>query len=65
MKTKSIFTRSWFLCAIAFVVVLAEAAAWTVASTFDLKNDPAMVAFLSIGLVTAMASVLYEREDVG
>jgi hypothetical protein len=65
MKTNPVRKNSWFPCAFVLLVVLAEVGAWTVSSTLGFRNDPFLVGILATGLVAAMASVLYEGEDLG
>lgn len=64
MKTIRTFKGSWFLCAVAVVILIAEFAAWMASSYLGLRNHPLVIAFLAAGLVAAMASVLYEGADV-
>lgn len=65
MKATRKFKNSWFLAAIVVTIVIGEAVAWEVSSRFGLRSNPLVVAFLCIGLVAAMVSVLYEGVDIG
>ena len=65
MKTARTFKGSWFLFAIVVAILIGEIAAWEVSSRFGIRNNPLVVAFLSMGLVAAMASVLFEGADLG
>lgn len=65
MKTTRTFKNSWFLLAIVVAIVIGEVIAWEVANRFGLRSHPFVVGMLSVGLVAAIASVLYEGVDIG
>jgi hypothetical protein len=65
MKITHTFKTSWFLFAIAVAIILGEIVAWEVSSHFGIRNNPFVVAFLAVGLVAALISVLYEGVDIG
>jgi hypothetical protein len=58
MKTTRRFRDSWFCFAIVVAILVGEIVAWEISSHFGLRSNPLVVAFLSIGLVTAIVSVL-------
>lgn len=64
MKTAPIFKGSWFLCAVALVISIAEFAAWMASCYLGFSNHPLVVAFLAAGLVAAMAAILYDGADL-
>jgi len=65
MKTTRTFKNSWFLLAIVVGIVIGEVIAWEVASRFGVRSHPFVVGMLSVGLVAAIVSVLYEDMDIG
>jgi NhaP-type Na+/H+ and K+/H+ antiporter len=65
MKTLRTFKGSWFLLAIAVAIIVGEVIAWEISSRFGVRNNPFVVAFLCIGLVAGIASVLYDGADIG
>jgi hypothetical protein len=65
MKTTRTFKGSWFLSAIVVAILIGEIVAWEVSSRLGIRNNPLVVAFLAMGLVAAIASVLYEGADIG
>lgn len=65
MKTTRTFKGSWCALAIVVAILVGEVVAWEVSSRFEIRNNPFVVALLCIGLVAAMASVLYEGADIG
>lgn len=64
MKATRKFKPSWFLTGLAVAILVGELIAWEVSSRFGLRSNPVFVAFLSVGLVAAMVSVLYEGVDI-
>lgn len=64
MKATRKFKNSWFLTALVVALLVGEAIAWEVSSRFGVRSNPLVVAFLCIGLVAAMVSVLYEDVDI-
>ena len=65
MKTARTFKGSWFLFAMVVAILIGEIVAWEVSNRLGIRNSPLVVAFLSMGLVAAVASVVYEDADVG
>lgn len=65
MKTTRKFKESWLCTAVIAAIVVGELAAWAVAEYFGLRANPLVVAFLAVGLVAALTSVLYAGEDIG
>lgn len=65
MKTLRTFKGSWFLLATVVAIIVGEVAAWEVSSHFGVRNNPLVVAFLCIGLVAGIVSVLYDGADIG
>jgi hypothetical protein len=63
--TRRVFKGSWFLFAVAVTILVGEIIAWEVSSHYGLRNNPLVVAFLSAGLVAAIASVLYDGANIG
>lgn len=59
------FKDSWFFAAIVAAIIVGEIAAWEVARHFGLRSNPLVVAFLSVGLVAAVVSGLYDGVDIG
>lgn len=64
MKTLRTFKGSWFLLVTVVAIIVGEVVAWEVSSHFGVRNNPLVVAFLCMGLVAGIASVLYEGADV-
>jgi hypothetical protein len=64
MKTTRTFKGSWLLFAMVVAILIGEIVAWEVSSQLGVRNNPLVVAFLSMGLVAGMASVLYEGADL-
>jgi hypothetical protein len=64
MKTTRTFKGSWFLLAVAVVIIVGEVIAWGLVNTYGLRANPLVIGFLCAGLVAAFASVLYEDADV-
>ena len=64
MKTLRTFKGSWFLLAIVVAIIVGEVVAWEVSARFGLRNNPFVVGFLCMGLVAAIASVLYDGADI-
>lgn len=65
MKTTRTFKGRWFMFAIAVAIVIGEVIAWELSRMFGIRNSPFTVAFLSAGVVAALAMVLYEGADIG
>jgi len=65
MKTARTFKGSWFLFAIVVAILVGEVVAWELSKYFGFTNNPFLVAFLCLGLVTALAAVLFEGADCG
>lgn len=65
MKTARKFKGSWFAFAIVAAILVGEVVAWEISTHFGIRNNPLVIAFLSAGLVAAIASVLYEGADIG
>ena len=65
MKTARRFNQAWFMFAVVAAIVVGEVIAWQVANRFDLRANPVVVAFLSVGIVAAITSILYEGCDIG
>jgi hypothetical protein len=65
MKITHTFKGSWFLLAMIVAILIGEIVAWEVSSRLGIRNNPLVVAFLCMGLVAAIASVLYEGADLG
>ena len=53
------------MLAIVVAILIGEVLAWEISTAFEVRNNPLVVAFLSAGLVAAIASVLYEGADIG
>lgn len=64
MKHARTFKGSWFVTAAIAAVILAEGAAWAISERFGLRTNPLVVAFLAVGIVAMVASVLYDGCDV-
>jgi hypothetical protein len=62
--TRKRFNGSWFILAIVGAIVVGELIAARMASAYNLRASPLVVAFLCAGLVAAIASVLYEGADI-
>lgn len=65
MKTIHTFKGSWFLLAIVIGIIVAEVFAWEISSIYGLRANPVTVGFIAVGLVAAIAMVLYDGEDIG
>lgn len=65
MKATRKFKSSWFTLALVAAIIVGEVAAWEIANAYGFRAHPLVVAFLCIGLVTAITSVLYENVDIG
>ena len=65
MKTTRKFKTSWFMIASVAAVIVGEVIAWSLAEKFDLHTNPLVVGVLSVGLVGAIVSVLYDGCDIG
>ena len=65
MKAIRKFKGSWFTLALVAAIIVGEVAAWEIANAYGFRAHPLVVAFLCIGLVTAITSVLYENVDIG
>ena len=65
MKTFRTFKGSWFGAAMVFAVLAGEAIAYEVCTRMGWRNSPVVVAFLAVGLVAVITSVLYEGVDIG
>jgi hypothetical protein len=65
MKTLRTFKGSWFFLAIVVAIIVGEVVAWEISTIYGARANPVTVAFLAIGLVAAMAMVLYDGEDIG
>lgn len=63
MKTARTFKGSWFLVAVVAAILVGELGAWELSSYFGWQNNPLLVGFISVGLVSAIASVLFEGAD--
>jgi hypothetical protein len=64
MKHARTFKGSWFVSAVIAAVILAEGAAWVMAERFGLRSNPLVVAFLAVGVVAMIASVLFAGSDI-
>lgn len=62
--TRKRFNGSWFIVAIVGAIIVGELVATVMASAYNLRANPLVVAFLSAGLVAAIASVFYEGADI-
>jgi hypothetical protein len=65
MKPIRTFKGSWFLLAMGIAILIGEIVAWEASSRLGIRNNPLVVAFVSMGLVVAIASVIYEGADLG
>lgn len=63
MKTARTFKGPWFLFAVVAAILVGEAIAWELSGYLGFRNNPFVVAFICIGLVTAIVSVLYKDAD--
>jgi hypothetical protein len=64
MKTIRRFHGSWFIMAVVAAVLVGELVASQLTSRFGVRASPIVVAFLSAGIVAAVASVVYRDADI-
>ena len=64
MKTTRTFKGTWFLFAMVVAILIGEIVAWEASIRLGIRNNPLDVAFLCMGLVAAIASVLYEGAEL-
>jgi hypothetical protein len=64
MKTTRTFKGSWFVIAVVIAILGGEIVAWEASNHFGFRNNPLLVAFICLGLVTAFVSVLYDGADL-
>ncbi len=64
MKATRSFKSSWFVFALAVAVIVGELLARELVNRFGFHLNPVTAAFLSVGLVTAVTSMIYEGVDL-
>ena len=64
MKTTRTFKGTWFLFAMVVAILIGEIVAWEASNRLGIRSNPLVVAFLCMGLVAAIASVLYDGAEL-
>ena len=64
MKATRSFKSSWFVFALVVAVIIGELLARTLVNRFGVNINPVTAAFVSIGLVAAVTSMIYEGVDL-
>ncbi len=65
MKTTRTFKGSWFILAMIVAIALGELIAWQASQFFGFRLHAITVAFVCIGLVQVVATLLYDDTDIG
>lgn len=55
----------WLMIVSVIAVLVGEVIAWEVSNALGIRNNPLVVGVLSVGLVAAIASLLFDGADLG